>query len=193
MADGGLCQVLGILIIDPEGQRLAVKYSKAGKELWPDIKKQTAFEKRVASKLPKPQEAAKSEPDVTIVDDHTVLFQAANDVVVCVIAAPNENELMVVQIVECIWAAMIRAAPPSLLSNGPTRQLVVDFLSDVMFFLDEVIDDGMIMEVDEEKVHARIRMQDEMEAASSAQVEQMFQKATQSAKTKLINSLMGRT
>eukprot|EP00913_Durusdinium_trenchii_P004475 g4154.t1 len=47
------------------------------------------------------------------------------------------------------------------------------------------------METDDEKISARIKMIDETEVTQSAQAEQMFQKATQSAKQKLLGSLMG--
>mmetsp|Transcript_49928 Transcript_49928/g.100505 ORF Transcript_49928/g.100505 Transcript_49928/m.100505 type:complete len:198 (+) Transcript_49928:95-688(+) len=187
-----LCQVLAIIIMDVHGERLAVKYPRVGRQLWPDIKRQTAFEKLVASKLPKLGEASKSEPDVTMVDEYIVLYQAANDVVVCVVAPSSENELMVVQVVECIWAAMCRAAP-GILSNGPTRQLVVDYLSDVYFFLDEIIDDGLIMETEEAKVQARIYMRDEGEGGGAAEASPAAQGGTpQSAKSKFLTSFIGR-
>merc|ERR1712050_797090 len=50
--------------------------------------------------------------------------------------------------------------------------------------LDEVVDDGIIMEVEEDKILARVRMQDETEVTNQQQAEQMFQKATQTARQK---------
>merc|ERR1712157_460644 len=83
------------------------------------------------------------------------------------------------------------AQDSSFLSTGLTKQLVLDSLSDVLFILDEVMDDGIIMETEEEKISARIKMIDETEVTNQAQAEQMFQKATQSAKQKLLGSLIG--
>mmetsp|Transcript_29511 Transcript_29511/g.80724 ORF Transcript_29511/g.80724 Transcript_29511/m.80724 type:complete len:196 (+) Transcript_29511:78-665(+) len=192
MAEDGLCQILALLVLDSDGNRLAVKYSSiARKELWPGTKQQNCFEKRVISKLPKPT-ATKSEVDVAIIDDYTVLFQACNDVVVCAVATSTENELVVLQLVEGLYSAMSTAAQStSFLSSGLTKQLVLDSLSDVLFILDEVTDDGIIMETEEERISARIKMVDETEATNAAQAEQMFQKATQSAKQKLLGSLIG--
>eukprot|EP00415_Alexandrium_ostenfeldii_P003301 UN3301 len=96
---------------------------------------------------------------------------------------------MVVQVLECIWAAMLRAAP-GILSNGPTRQLVVDLLSDVFFFLDEVTDDGLIMETDEGKVQSRIYMRDEAEGGGEADA--AAQSVPQSTKSKFLTSFIGR-
>mmetsp|Transcript_22429 Transcript_22429/g.57289 ORF Transcript_22429/g.57289 Transcript_22429/m.57289 type:complete len:197 (-) Transcript_22429:120-710(-) len=193
MADGGLCQILALLVLDSDGARLAVKYcSYARKELWVGSKAQMAFEKRVISKLPKPSTARTGEVDVAVIDDYTVLFQACNDVIVCAVAGANENELVVLQLVEGIFASMSSTAQgSSFLSSGLTKQLVLDSLADVLFILDEVMDDGIIMETDEDKISARIKMIDETEATNAAQAEQMFQKATQSAKAKLLGSLIG--
>merc|ERR1712176_592546 len=191
MGDQSLCQILAILVLDADGARLAVKYSStARKELWTSVKQQLAFEKRVISKLPKPS-ASRSEADVAIVDDYTVLYQACNDVVVCAVASPTENELVVLQLVEGVFTSMSNTAPGSFLSTGLTKQVVLDNLSDVLFILDEVTDDGIIMETEDEKISARIKMVDETEATNAAQAEQMFQKATQSAKQKIFGSIIG--
>mmetsp|Transcript_60434 Transcript_60434/g.129607 ORF Transcript_60434/g.129607 Transcript_60434/m.129607 type:complete len:195 (+) Transcript_60434:81-665(+) len=190
--EDGLCQILGILVLDADGQRLAVKYSSTGrKELWPTNKDQLAFEKRVISKLPKSSQT-RSEVDVAVIDDYTVIYQACNDIVVCAVAACSENELVVLQLVEGIYAAMSSIAQgSSFLSSGLTKQLVLDNLSDVLFILDEVTDDGIIMETEEEKITSRIKMIDETEVTNAAQAEQLFQKATQSAKAKIFGSLIG--
>merc|ERR1740130_66512 len=110
---------------------------------------------------------------------------------VCAVAGAAENELAVLNLVEGIFSAISATASSSFLSTGVSKQLVLDNLSDVLFILDEVGDDGIIMETDEEKISARIKMIDETEVTSSAQADQMFQKATQSAKQSLLGSLMG--
>merc|ERR1719171_1217399 len=121
MTDSGLCQVLAILVLDSDGGRLAVKYSQiARKELWPGVKAQLAFEKRVIIKLPKPS-SSRSEVDVAVIDDFTVLFQACNDVFVCAVAASSENELVVLQLVEGVFSAMSNAAQGGILSTGLSK------------------------------------------------------------------------
>lgn len=192
-SEENLCNVLAILVLDTDGGRLAVKYSSvARKEIWPGFEKQTAFEKRVINKLPKPSGTTSSDIDVAIIDEYTVLFQSSNDVVVCAVASPSENELVILQLVEGIFASIQQVvAQMSFLNSGVAKQNVLTSLPDVLFILDEVVDDGIIMETEEEKIVARIRMIDEPEAGGDAQAEQMFQKATQSAKQKLLSSLIG--
>jgi len=144
----------------------------------------------VINKLPKPS-STRSDVDVAIIDDYTVLYQACNDVVVCVVASNAENELVVLELVEGIFSSIQSTASASFLSMGMTKQHVLDNLSDVLFILDEVSDNGIIMETETEKITARVKMIDETEATNSAQAEQLFQKATQSAKQKLLGSLIG--
>ncbi|CAK0807669.1 unnamed protein product [Prorocentrum cordatum] len=187
-----LCQVLALLVLDSDGERLAVKYSAvARRELWPSVEAQVAFEKMIISKLPK-LGSAKSEVDVAVIKEYTVLFQACNDVVVCAVASSTENELAVMQLVEGIFSSANNCShATNFLSTGLSKQLVLDKLSDVLFILDEVVDDGIIMETDEEKITARIKMIDETQVSQQAQAEEVFTKATQSAKQKLLSSLMG--
>mmetsp|Transcript_34974 Transcript_34974/g.63870 ORF Transcript_34974/g.63870 Transcript_34974/m.63870 type:complete len:195 (+) Transcript_34974:73-657(+) len=191
MASEGMSQILALLILDSDGERLAVKYSSlAKKEIWTGVKQQVAFEKRIIAKLPKPT-GARGDVDVAIIDDYTVLYQSCNDVVVCAIASPTENELVVMQLVEGVYAALSNSAQSSFLSTGLTKQIVLDNLSDVFFILDEVTDDSIIMETEEEKIVTRIKMQDETEVTSSAQAEKMVNKGIESAKTKILASLIG--
>jgi len=190
--DDGISRILALLVLDTDGARLAVKYTQlARKEIWPLLNQQTAFEKRVINKLPKPS-ASRSEVDVAVIDDYTIIFQACNDVVVAAVAGSSENELVAMGLVEGIYNSMSSACVgQSFLATGLSKQLVLDGLSDVLFILDEVTDEGVIMETEDEKISARIKMIDETEVTQSAQAEQMFQKATQSAKSKLLGSLMG--
>merc|ERR1719160_1550474 len=115
------------------------------------MKQMLAFEKRLVNKLPKPT-AARSDADVAVIDEYTVLHQACNDVVVCVVSSPSENELVVLQLLEGIFASIQATAQGSFLQQGLTKQSVLDNLSDILFILDEVLDDGVIMETDEDKI-----------------------------------------
>ncbi len=104
-------------------------------------------------------------------------------------------------------------------SSGVTKQLVLDNLSDVLFILDEagtfscpvqrfwnsiwkslfwicrlatlqVTDNGVIMETDDEKISARIKMIDETEVTQSAQVQHSKYSRPQSRPTSNRNALL---
>merc|ERR1719203_1529753 len=165
--DDELSQVLAVLVMDSDGNRLAVKYCAAARrELWPTVSAQVEFEKMIHSKLPKAV-SSKSEVDVAVVKNYTVLFQAANDCVVCAVASATENELAVMQLVEGVFSAASGCSQgASFLSTGLSKQLVLDNLSEVLFILDEVVDDDIIFVTDEDKISSRIKMIDETESVS---------------------------
>merc|ERR1712107_608110 len=126
-----------------------------------------------------------------VIDDFTVLHQSSNDVIICAVASNMENELVILSLVEGVFSAVSDCAHSGFLSSGLTKQFVLDNLSDVLFVLDEVTDEGIIMETEEEKILNRIKMIDDLEANSCKQAEAVFHKATQNAKSKLLSSLIG--
>lgn len=195
--DGDLSQILGMLILDAEGQRLAVKYSMlAKKDFFPKLEDQFAFEKKIIAKLPQPA-GSRADADVAIVDELFVLYKSVNDVFICCASIGSENELVVLQLVEGVFNAVSQCTHTSFINTGITKQQVLDNLSEVMLVLDEVTDDGIIMETDEDKIMRRVKMAEETAAdeapagESRPPAEQMFQKATQSAKQKILSSLLG--
>ena len=78
-------------------------------------------------------------------------LSSVDDVAICAVAGSSENELVVLHVVEGIFSAISGCSQgSSFLSSGSTKQFVLDNLSDVLFELDGVCDDGIIMETEEE-------------------------------------------
>lgn len=114
-----------------------------------------------------------------------------------------ENELVVAQLLEGMFAAIANVSQTSFVSQGMSKPGILENLDQVLLVLDEVTDDGVIMETDEEKIQNRVRMVEEeshiqpealdpnapLDPNASAQA--MFQMATQNAKKRLIDSLLG--
>ncbi|CAD7972703.1 unnamed protein product [Amoebophrya sp. A25] len=187
-------QVLALLVLDSDHHRLAVKYCAPGQKLFPTVEEQRSFEKKVIKKLPKPT-GRPSEGDVAIVgDNQLVLYKIINDVYICVLCSTAENEVILAQVLEGLCQALQSATQMmAFVGNGITKQSVLECLDQVLLVLDEVTDDlGIIMEVEEEKILNRIRMQDEIQDVGEPEpAEKMFQQATQAAKKRLIESLLG--
>ena len=94
-------QVLALLVLDNDANRLAIKYCSSGKKHFPTIADQQKFEKQVIRKLPKPNASGRaSEGDVALVNDLLVLYKICNDVYTCVVCTTAENELIVGQLLE---------------------------------------------------------------------------------------------
>ena len=116
-----------------------------------------------------------------------------------------ENELVIAQLLEGMFAAINAVSQTSFVSTGLSKPGVLENLDHVLLVLDEVTDDGIIMETDEEKIQNRVRMIEEQSHMvqdsgggngdapldSNASAQAMFQMATQNAKKRLIDSLLG--
>lgn len=195
----GANQVLALLVLDADANRLAIKYCSGGLKLWPSVEDQRKFERKTIQKLPKPSGRASSETDVALIGEQLVVFKICNDVYICVVCSPNENELVVAGLCDGVAAALTQTTQMSFVSNGLSKQTVLDQLDQVLLVLDEVTDDGIIMEVDDEKIFNRVRMVEaegggggNNDAAGGGEADSaVFQQATKAAKKRLIESLLG--
>ncbi|CAD7944856.1 unnamed protein product [Amoebophrya sp. A120] len=201
---GAASQVLALLVLDQESNRLAVKYCTNGTKLFPTVDAQRKFEKKVIGKLAKPT-GRPTEGDVALIGDYQlVLYKIINDVYVCIVCSVQDNEVILAQLLEGLCQALTTVGNVSFVGNHSlTKQTVLENLDQVLLVLDEVADDnGIVMEIDEEKIMARIRMQDVetggdsglgsgLSESNQSEPERVFQQATQAAKKRLLESLLG--
>jgi len=158
-----ISQIFGVCILDTEGERLAVRYAAPSQELFPDFLKQRAFEKKIIAKIPqqsqsKDKDGKDTHADIAIIDDLLVLFRVANDVVVIVISELEENELVLVELLDGIFDSLITCCCGSIMSQGLSKREVLVKLERAILILDEVQDDGIILETEEEKIVHRVKM-----------------------------------
>eukprot|EP00397_Hematodinium_sp_SG-2012_P052808 GEMP01062673.1.p1 GENE.GEMP01062673.1~~GEMP01062673.1.p1 ORF type:complete len:198 (+),score=45.16 GEMP01062673.1:104-697(+) len=187
--------ILAIVILDVDGERLAARYNSSSLEVFPDIQSQCAFEKRIIQKLPKPS-AQRSDTrwdnaDVAIIDDFLVLFKGTNDVFVCVVANTHENEIMLTQLLDGIFGSLTATTCTSIISQGLSKRSILEGLEMTILILDEVQDDGVILETEEEKIIARVKMHAGGTEALSTPGRDAFAQATENTKNKLLHSLFG--
>lgn len=157
-----ISQILGCLILDAEGERLAVRYSSAAAKVLPDFKAQRSFEKKIIAKIPRSVQQ-KTEPkdthvDVAIIEDHLILYRGIQDVLVIIVADELENELVLMQVVDAIFESLITCCCSSIMSQGLSRRAVLEKLERAILILDEVQDDGIILEIEEDKICHRVKM-----------------------------------
>jgi len=71
-------QILALLALDTDANRLAVKYCGCAKPLFPTVESQKKFEKKIVAKLPKPSGGAPSgDVDVVLLVWTVLLFNSA--------------------------------------------------------------------------------------------------------------------
>lgn len=179
--DLGVPKISAILILDGNGKRIAVKYYTDKI----DQKTQPTFERKLFQKTQK--SASRVNADILLHGGHLVLFKHITEsgglgVHYYVLADAGENELVVFTVLSALEEVIT-----SLLRNQVNRKTMVENLDLVLLAVDELVDDGMILETDPEVISARVQMRSGNEKEVPF-AEQTLAEAISSARTQLISS-----
>eukprot|EP00823_Brevimastigomonas_motovehiculus_P006870 TRINITY_DN5890_c0_g1_i1.p1 TRINITY_DN5890_c0_g1~~TRINITY_DN5890_c0_g1_i1.p1 ORF type:complete len:200 (+),score=44.95 TRINITY_DN5890_c0_g1_i1:107-706(+) len=146
-------QITGILILDSDGKRLAVKYYDKDMA---DKKQQESFEKKLFEKTGK---SAKSDVDIALLDKYTVLYKSKNDLILYVLSTTNENELIINAVLNNLDDALLEIVRQRDQTNTVCRKTLLENIEYVFLTFDEMVDDGMILETDAYEVANRVTME----------------------------------
>ncbi|KAI9591034.1 Longin-like domain-containing protein [Syncephalis fuscata] len=177
MSNLSLYSVKAVLILDAEGNRLMAKYYPHASE-FAAVKDQRAFEKSLFDKT------RRTNAEITLLDGHVVCYRSVVDVYVYLVGSADENELILSTTLNAYVDAL-----DSLLRHQMDKRSIQSYYDMVVLALDECIDDGIILEVDEELIVSRVtkRGMDNIEVALT---EQTLLQAYQTAKERLASSLL---
>ncbi|KAI9673938.1 MAG: Golgi-to-ER vesicle coat component [Caeruleum heppii] len=156
-----LFAVNAILILSPDdSSRILAKYYSAphppagvsekstsypGANPYPTLKEQKAFEKGLVEKT------AKQTSDIILYDNRVVLFKVESDVMLYVVGGADENEIMLYNVI-----LALRDSLNLLLKNSVDKRTIIENYDLVSLAIDEIIDDGIILETDPMVVAARV-------------------------------------
>ena len=168
-----LYTIKAVIVLDSEGQRIATKYATFSELLKP--KDQLAFEKKLAIK------ASKSPNEVMLIDDAMVLYKALGDVHVFVVGDIEENELLLLNVLNVFCDSL-----QIVLGDDVSKQAAMDSLDYVFLLIDELVDDGIILETDPNLIAERATMRNSAEPSIP---EQTLTQAFMLAKDQLIKAL----
>ncbi|KAL6698609.1 clathrin adaptor complex [Trichoderma pleuroticola] len=144
-----LFAVQAILILGTEdGSRIFAKYfspphaapsSSASTSSHPytDLKAQKAFEKGLIDKT------AKQTGDIILYDNRIVLYKMESDVMLYVVGAADENEILLYNTV-----LALRDSLHLLFKQSVDKRTIVENYDLVSLAIDEIVDDGIILETD---------------------------------------------
>lgn len=143
----------GVVILDLEGQRTLAK----------------SFDKRTSSrqfekKLFARTKSNKTQNEVFVLDDMLVLHRFMTGLHIYVVGNKIENPLILDSFLNCLVEVIT-----SLLNKNVERQSIMDHLAPVILALDEMCDNGMILETDYELVLQRVSLKDDAMEQSMAQ------------------------
>lgn len=109
------------------------------------LKEQKAFEKGLLEKT------AKQTSDVILYDNKVVVFKMESDIMLYVVGNPDENEILLYNVVLCL-----RDSLSILLKNSTDKRTIHDNYDLVTLAIDEIIDDGIVLETDPVIVASRV-------------------------------------
>ncbi|KAF4594710.1 clathrin adaptor complex [Ophiocordyceps camponoti-floridani] len=142
-----LFSVQAILILGAEdGSRIFAKYYSpphvvggvaAAGNPYPDLKAQKAFEKGLINKT------AKQTGDIVLYDNRIVLYKLESDVMIYIVGSLDENEVLLYNAV-----LALRDSLHLLFKQSVDKRTIVENYDLVSLAVDEIVDDGIILETD---------------------------------------------
>ncbi|CAG8464969.1 7473_t:CDS:2 [Paraglomus occultum] len=176
MVNLSLYTTTGVILLDGEGNRILAKYY--GKNAYPTVKEQKAFEKGLFEKT------RRASGEIILYDNHVVLYRNNVDVFFYVVGSADENELLLSSILNAFYDAV-----STLLRQQVEKRSIVDNLDLVILALDETIDDGIALETDSNVIVSRVS-RPRTESTDIPITEQTFIQAYQNAKERLAEKIL---
>ncbi|CAA7057740.1 unnamed protein product [Microthlaspi erraticum] len=141
--------VKNILLLDSEGKRVAVKYYS---DDWATNAAKLAFEKYVFTKTSKTN--ARTEAEITLLENNIVVYKFAQDLHFFVTGGEDENELVLSSVLQGFFDAVAL-----LLRNNVEKMEALENLDLIFLCLDEMVDQGMVLETDANVIAGKVAMQ----------------------------------
>ncbi|CAF0882363.1 unnamed protein product, partial [Didymodactylos carnosus] len=123
-----------IIILDHDGNRIMAKYYN---QSFSSVKEQKEFEKSLFNKT------HKGAGDVILLNNMTIVYRNNVDLLFYVMGSTDENELMLNTVLSCLYESL-----STMLKKNVEKRLIYDNLDLVMLTIDEICDEGIILESD---------------------------------------------
>lgn len=167
-------QAVLILAADgsPDNARIFTKYYEpphtshtfaTPQQSYKSLKEQKAFEKGLLEKT------AKQTSDVILYDNKVIVFKMESDVMLYVVGNPDENEILLYNVVLALRDSLsillkyapvmpkcFQDSPLTLYRNSTDKRTIHDNYDLVTLAIDEIIDDGIVLETDPVIVASRV-------------------------------------
>ena len=162
-----LYTVKGIVLLDNDGHRVWANYYDSN--IFPSHKEQMKFEKGLFAKTSR---ANIEDVDVVMLDNLTILYKSKVDLYFYVIGGPKENELLLMSVLNCVFDSM-----SLILRKNIEKSSVYDNMDMIMLAMDEICDNGVILESDAMAVADRVGVKPEDVSLGKQTAVQVIQSA----------------
>ncbi|KAE8911858.1 hypothetical protein PF005_g4703 [Phytophthora fragariae] len=140
--------VKAIFILDSDGNRVCAKYYDKS---YPTQKEQLALEKKLYAKTK--NATSRVEADIILIENIVSVFRCGSDTTMHVVGSASENELILLTVLDSAYDAV-----SNLLKGRMDRHVMLDNIELVLLTFDEVVDGGIILEVDTPSIANRVLM-----------------------------------
>lgn len=135
--------IKAILVMDNDGKRLIAKYYDP--KTFPDIKTQREFESSLFKRT------YKTNNEIMMLDGLTSVYRSNVDLHFYVVGSTLENEIILLTVLNCVFETLNQ-----LLRRNLEKKFLLDYMDYVILAIDEICDDGILMEFDPSAVMQRV-------------------------------------
>ncbi|XP_065052214.1 coatomer subunit zeta-1-like [Rhopilema esculentum] len=173
LQEASLYTVKGVAILDNDGERILAKYFD---DTFASIKEQREFEKNLYNKT------SRQNAEIIMLDGFTIVYRSNVDLYFYVMGSSHENELILASVLNAFFDAVNQ-----MLKKNVEKRFLLDHLDAIYLAIDELVDEGVILEADSNNIVQRVAMKMEVEVPLS---EQTVAQVIQTAKDQLKWSLL---
>ncbi|CAG9533154.1 unnamed protein product [Cercopithifilaria johnstoni] len=172
-----LYTIKGIAILDQDGNRILAKYYDD--QVFPSTKEQKAFEKSLF------QKTCKANAEIILLDGMICVYRSNVDLFFYVMGGADENELILVSALNCLYDSV-----SLVLRKNMEKKALVDDMDIAMLIIDEICDDGVLMETEPQAVVSRCALRTDELTFGDQSISQVGMSLIGSAKEQLKWSLL---
>ncbi|XP_030856108.1 coatomer subunit zeta-1 isoform X2 [Strongylocentrotus purpuratus] len=167
-----LYTVKAVAILDNDGERLLAKYYD---DTFSTAKEQKAFEKNLFNKT------HRANAEIIMLEGMTIVYRSNVDLLFYVVGSASENELILVSVLNCLYDSVSQ-----ILRKNVEKKALFDHLDSIILALDEIIDEGIILEADPIAVAQRVSLRGDDVPISEQTMSQVLQSAKDQLKWSLL-------
>lgn len=165
--------VKGIVVLNNDGNRVLAKYYDP--VVLPTVKEQKTFEKDLFNKT------YRANAEIIMLNGLTCVYKSNVDLFFYVIGNSHDNELILLSMLQCLFNSLSQ-----VLRRNVEEKALYQNLDIVMLVIDEICDDGVIMEADSTAVVQRVALRSEDIPLGEQTVGQVFHTAKEQLKWSLL-------
>eukprot|EP01120_Amphizonella_sp_Union-15-10_P009748 TRINITY_DN3766_c0_g1_i1.p1 TRINITY_DN3766_c0_g1~~TRINITY_DN3766_c0_g1_i1.p1 ORF type:complete len:180 (-),score=38.68 TRINITY_DN3766_c0_g1_i1:72-611(-) len=133
-----------VLILDSDGGRIIAKYFPTNKEEFSTEKDRVNFEKNLWKKT------RQQNTEILMFEKYVVVYKSSADVIFYVGGSSEENELILLSALNSYYECLAY-----LLRDQVDKRMLIENLDFVLLSLDELVDRGILLEVDANEIAQR--------------------------------------